>query len=595
MLLELRIRGLGAIDEATLELGGGFTAVTGETGAGKTMLLTGLGLLLGGRADAGLVRGGHERTEVEGRFRVSPTGPVAAVVEESGGELDGDELVVARTISADGRSRAYVGGRSVPAAVLARLADDLVTVHGQADQRGLLRPSVQRGVLDRYAGPSAEAALVAYREAFAELAAIRAQLDEVTSHRRERMLEADALRHGVADVEAVQPVVGEEELLAAEAARLGHAEVLRDAAGAARRALHSDDDSAAEASDVLALLAKARRELEGVAGHDPALDAMAARLAEASYQLADVAADVASYLDQLEADPTRLAVAQERIAKLSGLTKRYGADIAGVLAWADEARARLDALGDDDGLISALGERRDAVLRRLTETAGELSRLRAAAAARLEAAVSVELSGLAMPHAAVQVTLTRRDDPHGLVVDGAGVAFGPSGIDEVELRLVAHDGAPARPLHRGASGGELSRVMLALEIVLAGADPTPAFVFDEVDAGVGGRAAVEVGRRLAGLATSAQVLVVTHLPQVAAFADHHVVVEKPDRGAVTSSSVSAVDGADRLRELSRMLGGQEDSELARGHAEELLALAGDAKGVASRTARIVRGAKNRAR
>ncbi len=576
MLIELRIRGLGAIDEATLELGPGFTAVTGETGAGKTMLLTGLGLLLGGRSDAALVRGGHERAEVEGRFRVPPHGAVAAIVEDSGGQLDGDELVVARTIAVDGRSRAYVGGRSVPAALLATLADELVTVHGQSDQRGLLRPSVQRGVLDRYGG--ADAALTTYREAFGELAAVRAELAEVTSHRRERMLEADALRNGVADIDAVEPVIGEVEALAAEGDRLAHAEALRDAASAARRALHNDDDSAAKAADVLGLLSTARRDLEAVAGHDPGLDAMAARLAEASYQLADVAADLASYLDQLEADPVRLAVVQDRVAKLASLTKRYGADIAGVLAWAAEARARLSALGDDDGLIVALGERRDAVLRRLTESAAALSALRAAAAARLESAVGAELAGLAMPHAAVLVALTRRDDPHGLVVDGAGVAFGPSGIDEVEIQLVAHDGAPARPLHRGASGGELSRVMLALEIVLAGADPVPTFVFDEVDAGVGGRAAVEVGRRLAGLAGSAQVLVVTHLPQVAAFADRHVVVEKPDRGVVTSSAVSVVDGGDRLRELSRMLGGQDDSELARGHAEELLAVAAAAKG-----------------
>ncbi|HVS67469.1 MAG TPA: DNA repair protein RecN [Mycobacteriales bacterium] len=577
MLIELRLRGLGAIDEAVLELGPGFTAITGETGAGKTMLLTGLGLLLGGRSDAGLVRGGYERTEVEGRFRVATDGPVTAIVEEAGGQLDGDELVVARTISADGRSRAFVGGRSVPAAVLAALADELVTVHGQSDQRGLLRPSVQRGVLDRYAGPQAESALAAYRSAFAELAAVRAELDEVTSHRRERVLEADALRHGVADIDAVEPVAGEEVALAAEAARLSHAEALREAATAARRALHGEEDSAAAASDALGLVAQARRDLEAVTGHDAALDALTARLAEVSYQLSDVAADVAAYLDQLEADPGRLAAVQERISKLTALTKRYGPDVAAVLAWAEKARSRLAALTDDDGLITALGERRDAVLRRLTYAAGDLSRLRGAAAARLEAAVSAELAGLAMPHAAVPVSVARRDDPHGIVVDGTSVAFGSSGIDEVELQLVAHEGAPARPLHRGASGGELSRVMLALEIVLAGADPVPTFVFDEVDAGVGGRAAVEVGRRLASLAASAQVLVVTHLPQVAAFADRHVVVAKPERGAETSSAAAVVAGDERLRELSRMLGGQADSELARGHAEELLSLAAEAK------------------
>ncbi|HVV76905.1 MAG TPA: DNA repair protein RecN [Mycobacteriales bacterium] len=588
MLIELRLRGLGAIDEASLELGPGFTAITGETGAGKTMLFTGLGLLLGGRSDAGLVRGGHERTEIEGRFRVPPNGGVAAIVEDSGGHLDGDELVVARTISADGRSRAYVGGRSVPAAVLAALADELVTVHGQSDQRGLLRPSVQRGVLDRFAGSKADATLGEYRAAFAELASVRAELDAVTGHRRERVLEADALRHGLADIDAVEPVPGEDAALAAEAARLAHVESLRAAAAAARRALHGEEDMAEAAADALGLVAGARRDLEAVAGHDAALDALSTRLAEVSYQLSDVAADIAAYLDQLEADPGRLAVVQERIARLSGLTKRYGADLSGVLAWADEARARLDALADDDGLIAELGARRDTVLRRLTDAAGQLSSLRAAAAARLEAAVSAELAGLAMPHAAVPVTVARRDDPHGIVVDGVSVAFGPSGIDDVELQLVAHDGAPARPLHRGASGGELSRVMLALEIVLAGADPVPTFVFDEVDAGVGGRAAVEVGRRLAALARSAQVLVVTHLPQVAAFADRHVVVARPDQGAVTSSAASVVEGDDRLRELSRMLGGQEDSELARGHAEELLSLAGESKGAGAAVRRAKR-------
>jgi DNA repair protein RecN (Recombination protein N) len=581
VLIELRLRGLGAIDEATLELGSGFTAITGETGAGKTMLLTGLGLLLGGRSDAGLVRGGHERTEVEGRFRVSPSGVVAGIVEDSGGQLDGDELVVARTIAADGRSRAYVGGRSVPAAVLATLADELVTVHGQSDQRGLLRPSVQRGVLDRYAGPKAEVALAEYRAAFAELAAVRAELEAVTSHRRERTLEADALRHGVADIDAVAPQAGEAEALATEVARLGHAEALREAAAAARRSLHGEEDNAAQRADALGLVAAARRELETVAGHDPLLDALTTRLAEAAYQLSDVAADIAGYLEQLEADPARLAVVQDRIAKLTGLTKRYGPDVAGVLAWADEARARLETLGDDDGLIGALGQRRDAVLRQLTTAAAVLSKLRAAAAVRLEAAVGAELAGLAMPHAALTVALTRRNDPHGIALDGTSVAFGPSGVDEVEFQLAAHEGAPARPLHRGASGGELSRVMLALEIVLAGADPVPTFVFDEVDAGVGGRAAVEVGSRLASLAGSAQVLVVTHLPQVAAFADRHVMVAKPDRGVVTSSAVAIAEGDSRLRELSRMLGGQEDSDLARGHADELIALAAATKASSS--------------
>ena len=575
MLLELRIRGLGAIDEATLTFGEGFTAVTGETGAGKTMLLTGLGLLLGGRADVGLVRTGHERAEVEGRFRVAADGPVAGLVEEAGGHLDGDEVVIARTIGADGRSRAYAGGRSVPAAVLASLADDLVTVHGQADQRGLLRPSVQRGVLDRYAGPAADGPFADYRAAYAELAAVRAELEAVTSGRRERTLEADALRHGLADIDAVAPLPGEDVALVAEVARLGHVEALRAASLAARNALHGEDGG--EGTDALGLVAGARRDIDAVHGHDPELDALAVRLADVSYQLADVATDVAAYLDRLDADPARLAAAQDRLSKITALTKRYGDNVDAVLGWAAQARIRLEALGDDDGLVVALGRRRDAILARLTDSAARLSRARVEAGARLEAAVSAELAGLAMSQASVPVAVSKRDDPHGIVVDGASVAFGPAGVDEVELRLVAHAGAPARPLHRGASGGELSRVMLALEIVLAGADPVPTFIFDEVDAGVGGRAAVEVGRRLASLSATAQVIVVTHLPQVAAFADHQIVVAKPDRGAGTSSAANAVEGDERLRELSRMLGGQEDSDLARGHAEELLALAAEAK------------------
>jgi DNA repair protein RecN (Recombination protein N) len=584
VLLELRLRGLGAIDDAVIELGSGFTAVTGETGAGKTMLLTGLGLLLGGRADSGLVRAGHERAELEGRFRVDPAGPVAGLVEEAGGVLDGpthDELVVARTISADGRSRAYLGGRSVPIASLSAIADDLVTVHGQADQRGLLRPGVQRGVLDRYAGEPVTEAFADYRAAFAELAAVRAELDVITANRRERTLEADALRRGLTEIDAAQPEVGEEVSLAAEAARLTHAEALRSAAGDAHQALHGPDtpDATADASaaDVLRLLGQARHDLDAVKGHDAVLDALASRIADATYQLSDVAADLSAYRDRVEADPARLAAVQDRISVLGALTKRYAVDLAGVLAWASEARERLADLGDDDGRVAELGRHRDEVLARLTESAGRLSAARSAAAARLETAVGAELEGLAMAQARLPVEVRHRADPHGIAVNGQSVAFGQWGVDEVEIQLVPHAGAPARPLHRGASGGELSRVMLALELVLSGADPVPTFIFDEVDAGVGGRAAVEVGRRLAGLARTAQVLVVTHLPQVAAYADRHVVVSKQQDGLVTTSDVDLVDGDDRIRELSRMLGGDDGSSLARGHAEELLTSAAAAK------------------
>jgi DNA repair protein RecN (Recombination protein N) len=578
VLVELRLRGLGAIDDAALELGPGFTAVTGETGAGKTMLLTGLALLLGGRGDAALVRAGHPRAEVEGRFRIDPAGVVAAQVEQSGGALDGDEVVIARTVGADGRSRAYLGGRSVPVATLASLADELVAVHGQADQRGLLRSAVQRTVLDAYAGEDAQRPLVDYRAAFAELAAVRAELDDVTTHRRERTLEAEGLRQGLADVDEVAPDPGEDLSLVAESARLGHVEALRAAAIFVHDALSGATTDGTDQRDVLSLIGAARHELEAVRGHDGELDGLAVRVAEASYLLADVAADISAYVDQIDADPARLAVVQERLSRLATLTRRYAADLSGVLEWAAQARERLASLDDDDTRVQELTERRDQVLAALTDAASRLSAARTAAARRLEAAVSAELQGLAMADASLPVVVGQRDDPSGLEIDGARVAFGPWGVDDVEFALIAHSGAPPRPLHRGASGGELSRVMLAVEIVLAGVDGVPSFVFDEVDAGVGGRAAIEVGRRLAGLARTAQVLVVTHLPQVAAFADRHVVVAKTDTGHITSTEIDLVDGEARLRELSRMLGGLEDSALGHDHAEELLATAAAAKG-----------------
>jgi DNA repair protein RecN (Recombination protein N) len=576
VLVELHLRGLGAIDDVTLELGPGFTAVTGETGAGKTMLLTGLALLLGGRADAALVRAGHARAEIDGRFRIDPSGPVGDEVARAGGQLDGDELVVARTIGTDGRSRAYLGGRAVPAATLAAIADDLVTVHGQADQRGLLRPAVQRRVLDAYAGADAERACADYRAAFAELAAVRAELDDVTTHRRERTLEAEGLRRGLTEVDEVAPQPGEDTALAAEAGRLAHVEALRSAASVAHETLSGSADDVS-VRDVLGMLAEARTRLDEVRSHDAELDDLAGRVAEASYLLADVASELSSYLDRVDADPARLEAVQQRLAGIGSLTRRYAADVEGVLAWAAQASERLASLEDDDGRIQELTARRSAVLDVLTAAAVRLSDARSAAARRFEAEVSAELAGLAMSDALLTVAVQRRADPSGLDVGGERVAFGPWGIDEVEIRLVGHAGAPERPLHRGASGGELSRVMLAVEIVLAGVDAVPSFVFDEVDAGVGGRAAIEVGRRLAALARSAQVLVVTHLPQVAAFADRHIVVERTDAGLLTSSEIDLVEGAARTRELSRMLAGHADSTLAHGHAEELLAAAAAAK------------------
>jgi len=574
VLEELRLRGLGVLEEAVLDLGPGFTAITGETGAGKTMLLTGLNLLFGGRGDAALVRAGHERAEVDGRLLLPTDHPAVQRALEAGGALDDDALLVSRTIAAEGRSRAFAGGRGVPVALLAELAESIVAVHGQADQRGLLRPSVQRSTLDRYAGDELAATLAAYRELFAGLGRLREELAEVSTHRRERAQEADLLRLGLAEISAVQPVAGEDARLQSDVARLSQVDLLKRVSESARTALSASDG---EDVDALSLVAAARRTLEEARGVDPSLDAIAERLAEISYLLSDVSADMAAYASGVDADPLRLEAAQQRIAALAGLTRKYAPDLDGVLAWASSAATRLAEL-DDDGRVDRLRAEHDALTAELATHAARLSALRIATATRFAAAVEAELAGLAMAQAHIEVAVTQRDDPHGLPLpDGRRVAFGPHGVDEIEILLVAHEGAPARPLHKGASGGELSRIMLAIEVVLAGADAVPTFVFDEVDAGVGGRAAVEVGRRLAALASSAQVLVVTHLPQVAAFADRHLVVDREQTGDAARTTVRRVDGEERLTELARMLGGLSDSTLGRGHAEELLAVAAQAK------------------
>ncbi|MEU5975235.1 DNA repair protein RecN [Streptomyces sp. NPDC047315] len=572
VLEEMRIRSLGVIDDAVVELSPGFTAVTGETGAGKTMVVTSLGLLLGGRADPALVRIGAGSAVVEGRIAVRAGAAAAVRAQEAGAELDEGALLISRTVSAEGRSRAHLGGRSVPVGLLAELADDLVAVHGQTDQQGLLRPARQREALDRYAGAAVAGPLAAYATAYRRLRAVVGQLDELTVRARERAQEADLLRFGLDEIAGVEPNAGEDVELAAEAERLGHAEALASAAAAAHVALagHPEDPEDVAATT---LVAGAGRALDAVRAHDPALAALAERMGEISILLADVSGELAGYADNLDADPLRLAAVEERRAALTGLTRKYGEDIRSVLAWAEQSAARLAELDGDDDRIDELTAERDALREELSALAQALTDARTEAAARFASAVTEELASLAMPHARVSFALRQTEDPEGVEVDGRTVAYGPHGVDDVELLLAPHPGAPPRPIAKGASGGELSRVMLAVEVVFAGTDPVPTYLFDEVDAGVGGKAAVEIGRRLAKLARSAQVVVVTHLPQVAAFADRQLLVEKTNDGSVTRSGVTVLEGEDRIRELSRMLAGQEDSQTARAHAEELLATA----------------------
>ena len=576
MLEEIRIAQLGVIDATTLELGPGLTVITGETGAGKTMVVTALGLLLGGRADSGSVRSGAGTARIEGVVDAGALPEFAAAVEDAGGELEDGRVVLARNVSAEGRSRAFVGGAGVPVSRLAEVTASLVAVHGQSDQHRLLHPRTQREALDRFGGPPVTTLMGEFAELHGRLEATERELDEVVASARERAREADLLRFGLSEIEAVDPQPGEDAELAAEESRLGFADTLRTAAETAREALSSEQG----APDALGTASTARAALEGVREHDAEAGELADRLAEVTYLLSDAAADVASYAARLETDPSRLAAVSDRRAALTGLTRKYGDTVADVLAWAEASSARLLELDGTDERVESLRSEQEALRTELGNLAARLSEARAEAAGRLAAEVTAELALLAMPDARLEVQVAQRETEPPSVPTGGPLRVAArwlrhtaDGVDDVEFLLSANRGAEARPLHRGASGGELSRGMLALEVALAGTSPVPTFVFDEVDAGVGGAAAVEVGRRLAQLARDAQVLVVTHLPQVAAYADRHVLVEKSSDGSVTTSGLTVLETGARERELSRMLAGMADSDSALAHARELLEVA----------------------
>ncbi|QKJ19760.1 DNA repair protein RecN [Microbacterium hominis] len=563
MIEEMRLRDLGVIAEATLPIGPGFTAITGETGAGKTMVVTGLGLLLGQRADVGAVRAGAPQASVDGVWIVPDTGPVADRVREAGGDLEPlgagrAELLVGRTISGEGRSRASVGGRQAPAGVLADLADELVVVHGQSDQLRLKSAAAQRDALDRFGGDAVAVALARYRTAFEAWRALDRELGELQTDLDARAREAADLRVAIAEVEQAAPVAGEDGELALRAERLSHVEELRLAAATAHGALSGDAD-VPEAPDASTLIADARRALDRAADRDPALAEFAAQAAEVGYRIADLAAGVAGYLADLdEAGPHELAAVEERRAVLASLVRAHGS-LDTALDLLASGSARLMELEDDGDRIERLTREREAATAALDDAAAALTAARTDAAQRLGALVTEELRALALPDARIEVAVTPATPT-------------PAGRDEVTILLAPHPGSSPRPVSKGASGGELSRVMLAIEVVIAGVDAVPTFVFDEVDAGIGGAAAIEVGRRLARLAESAQVIAVTHLAQVAAFATNHLSVVKASDGSVTASDVRRLEGADREAEMARLLSGMPDSDAALTHARELLSI-----------------------
>jgi DNA repair protein RecN (Recombination protein N) len=578
VLSEIRIESLGAISAATAEFDRGLTVLTGETGTGKTMVVTSLHLLGGARADANRVRSGAERAVVEGRFTTADLDEKAVaqldeMLDASGAERDEDGSIIAlRSVSRDGPSRAYLGGRSVPAKSLSGFTTELLTLHGQNDQLRLMRPDEQRGALDRFA--DVDTRLERYRKLRDAWLSARRDFVDRSNRARELAQEADRLKFALHEIDTVDPAPGEDDALIADIRRLSELDALREAASGARVALSGlgdDADPAGQPASAADSLARAKTALEST--DDATLRGLASQLEDALMVVGDAARELGGYLGELPADASTLDAKLARQAELRTLTRKYAADIDGVLQWAGEARDRLAHLDVSEEALAGLQRRVDELALQLADVASELSKVRSQAAKRLAKQVTGELSGLAMADAEFTIEVSTMpaaaDDPAALTLaSGTQAHAGGDGVDQVEFGFAAHRGMTVLPLAKSASGGELSRVMLALEVVLAASMTGTTMVFDEIDAGVGGRAAVQIGRRLARLARNRQVIVVTHLPQVAAYADIHLMVDTSGKNG--ASGVRRLDGDDRVAELARMLAGLGDSDSARAHARELL-------------------------
>lgn len=562
MLAEIAIRNLGVISHASAELAPGLTVLTGETGAGKTMVVTGLRLLTGGRADASRVRTGAAEAVVEGAFNLAGIGEdtqarVEEIAEGAGASVDENgEYVVSRSVKATGRSKAHLGGRTVPAATLGELAGELLTIHGQNDQLRLMSPDEQLAAVDRF-DPKIAGLLEKYRSAYRAWREAARDLKERTERRLELAQELDRLQFALEEIDGIDPQEGEDTELVETINRLQDVDALREAAETALAAIDGPEAAGGFGGDEDAastLVGRAAAALDGAS--DTVLQELGTRMHEVASLLGDVSAELGSYVAELPSDPDELDRLLQRQQELKTLTRKYAPDIAGVLAWRAKAAERLARIDTSDEAIEALKKRVATAEKEMRTRAKSLTKARVAAAAELGQAVTGELHGLAMPKAQLSVEISE-------------VEFGPRGADSAEIRLAQNTALEPKPLATSASGGELSRVMLALEVILSGASGGATMVFDEVDAGVGGRAAVEIGRRLARLAANNQVIVVTHLPQVAAYADTHLHVAKDVGDESVTSGVLSLDAAARIDELARMMAGLDDSDTGRAHATEL--------------------------
>lgn len=558
-LEEISIRSLGVIESSNIEFRSGLTVLTGETGAGKTMVLTALGLVLGNRADSDLVRAGQERAIVTGKFAVPKD--LAAQIIEAGGEVENESVVISRTVSTAGKSRVLVGGVLSSAAAVSSFATSLVEIHAQASSSKLIKAGVARDLLDRFAGID----LIPYQNTFEQYQQIKRRIKELTDQLSQADKQISQLTELAEEFAKLNPKSGELSEIENEIAKLGSVEQLNQAVAAALNLFENEDLS------TLNMLAQIRKNLEQVAGKDTKLDKITERYTENLLNLQDIASDLNTYLLQLEADPIRFEKLQERKAALNSLLKRYGrggdkeSAFEQLLLDGKSARERIADLSGGDDRIKELENEAVEIFKQLQQLGLEISKLRKISGTKLSALVTAEVRNLAMPNATFLIDQISADSKNPS-------SFTTTGLDEISILFSAHTGATPLALTKVASGGELSRVMLALEIVIAEAEPVGTYIFDEVDAGVGGKAAVEVGRRLAKLSKFAQVIVITHLAQVAVWADHHLLVKKNESGLVTQSDVLEVSAESRKIEIARMLSGHEDSQTAQEHAGELLAI-----------------------
>ena len=567
-LEEISIRNLGIIEQSELELGRGLNVLTGETGAGKTMILTALNLVLGGKSDSSLVRHGSERLVATAQFSV--TKDSKEQLDEIGAEVDGTSLIVTRTVNNDGKSKASCGGVTVPAGTLAEVTEPLIEIHGQSANSQIVKPARQRELLDRFGGVAIASVLSEYQGTYSEYLELKERIKAMKASANKRDGEIAELEEFLAAWVKLKAVRNEPSSVEDEIKRLSSVEDLRIASSGAMAALDSEESGA------LTLLHSARRFLDAAKGKDSRLEEIAERVAESLFILDDASSDLASYATSLEADPERLDFLQNRKAELNLFIKRWGGgesadeELVQLAAKAKSGKESIADLKGGDERIAELESDLAKIKKRLLSSAQNLSKARATAAASLSESVTTEIQALSMPHTRFFAEVMAPDYSGALKESD----FTQLGCDEISMQIQGQVDGPKIALGKGASGGEMSRIMLGLEVVIAKSHPVGTYIFDEVDAGVGGKAAIEVGKRLHALAQNSQVIVVTHLPQVAAWADTHFVVKKSSDGSVIQSGVSKLGQSERIEEIARMLAGLEESSSAREHAAELLAMRG---------------------